>query len=160
MNKLKSGLFILAVIIIALCVSYEIYIPDMEEVGYNDIKILFPNDKDIEKYDSETSTDLLDNKSFFSKDNKIKIIYQCYKENSMTNVEKNITMESLATIKNNLQIEGNVDCENIGDFEIYTDANRKVIMFEKNGNTYLVYIDTNSYLVTNILYRKIMKSIK
>ena len=160
MSKFKTLLFVLALIIIVSCAAYEIYIPDMEEVEYNDIKILFPNDKDIEKYDSETSTDLLDNKSFFSKDNKIKIIYQCYKENSMTNVEQTITKESISAIKNNLCVEGNVDCEKVGDFEVYTDANRKVIMFEKNGNTYLVYIDTNSYVITNILYRKIINSIK
>ena len=160
MSKLKSGLFILIAIVIVVCVIYEIYIPSMEETEYNDIEILMPNGKDIEKYDSETSTNLLDNKSFFSKDNKIKIVYQCYKESNMTNVEQGITKESLAAIKNNLCVEGNVDCEKVGDFEVYTDANRKIIMFEKNMNTYLVYIDTNSYVITNILYHKIINSVK
>ena len=160
MNKFKKLLLILATIVISLGVAYKIYIPTMEEVEYNDIKMLTPNDKNFEEFDSETSTDLLDNKSFFSKDNKIKITYQCYKEKEMTNVEKNITKESISTIKNNLRIEGNVDCENIGDFEVYTDVTRKIIIFEKNDNTYLVCIDTNSYLVTYILYHKILNSIK
>lgn len=159
MSKIKI-LFVLLSIIIMLCAVYEIYIPNMKETEYNDIKILFPNDKDIEEIDNETSTDLLDNKSFFSKDNKIKIVYQCYKKSNMTNVEQNITKESIETIKNNLRIEGNVDYENVGDFEVYNDVNRKIIIFEKNDNTYLVCIDTNSYLVTYILYNKIIHSIK
>lgn len=160
MNKFKNLLLILATIVISIGVAYKIYIPTMEEVEYNGIKILTPNDKNFEEFDNETSTDLLDNKSFFSKGNKIKITYQCYKEKEMSNIEKNITKESISTIKNNLRIEGNVDFKTVGDFEIYTDANRKIILFEKNGNTYLVCIDTNSYFVTYILYHKIINSIK
>ena len=157
----KTILIIVTALILSIVIAYNVYIPSMKNVIFGNIYIAVP--KDLEEYncsEEDTKTNLLSHVTFNSDDNKIKIIYQCYKTSEMTNVEKELTEENIANIKRNMTREGSVDCETINDIEVLTDAHRKLLFFERNDNIYVVSVDTVSRLVSHIIADKIIKSVE
>lgn len=156
-NFKKVILIVVVSLVLSITIVYNIYVPTMKNTAFGNINIAVPKEYDCNT--TETGTNLLSHMTFSSADNKISIIYQCYKTPEMTNVEMKMTEENIATLKRNMTKEGNVDCEKINDVDVLTDANRKILLFEKNDNIYVVSIDTTSKFVSYIIAKKIIKSI-
>lgn len=156
-NFKKTILIVVVSLVLSIAIAYNIYVPSMKNTAFGNINIAVP--KEYNCNTTETGTNLLSHMTFSSADNKTSIIYQCYKTSEMTNVEMKMTEENIATLKRNMTKEGNVDCEKINDIDVLTDANRKILLFEKNDNMYVVSIDTSSKFVSYIIAKKIIKSI-
>jgi hypothetical protein len=158
-NKIfKKVILIVAVsLVLSIAIAYNVYVPSMKNTTFGNINIAVP--KEYNCNETETGTNLLSHMTFSSADNKTSIIYQCYKTSEMTNIERKMTEENIVTIKNNMIKDGNVDCEKINEINVLTDADRKLLLFERNDNIYLVSIDTTSKFVSDIIAKKIIKSI-
>lgn len=155
-NNFKKTILIVAIsLVLSLTIAYNIYVPSMKNIAFGNINIAVPKEYNC----NEEEDTLLSHMTFISADNKTSIIYYCYKTSEMTNVEKELTEESIATIKHNMTKEGNVVCEKINDVDVLTDANRKLLLFERNDNMYIVSIDTPSNFISYYIAKKIMKSI-